>query len=226
MTKINVSYGEVDTGVMVAQINKVSKIYPPQFPWDKLAVEWPELTSDSVVVDVGGYTGTWSLRMSEFYNPKLFVFEPQEWCCIILKELLSGKNATVYQFALGTTTGSFPVYSSYNDYYENDGCSFVEFLDKGRNRTNMKATLPMREIGKEFKDIGLNHIDLMHMNIEGGEYELVPYMFKQNIFPEIFLLQSHSELLDRAGTLTKYLSKYYTVIWDYGTVALSAYRLK
>lgn len=37
------------------------------------------LTSDSIVYDVGGYTGEWSQEIADKYNPHIFIFEPIQY---------------------------------------------------------------------------------------------------------------------------------------------------
>ena len=41
-----------------------------------LRLEYPELTSDSIVFDLGGYLGDFSAAIVERYNCKIYIFEP------------------------------------------------------------------------------------------------------------------------------------------------------
>ena len=43
-----------------------------------LALDWP-IDENSIVFEIGGYEGRWSLQMAEKYNPRLYIFEPQDW---------------------------------------------------------------------------------------------------------------------------------------------------
>ena len=212
MPEISMTYGSVDTIALAKETRDQAKeLYTD---WDKRAVGYDNINSDSVIVDVGGYRGRWSYQMAVRYNPNLFIFEPQPWCCEAMKELLKDYKAQIYPFALGTKKGSFPICN-----FETDGCSFEEEL-AGEHRT-LGGSLPMRKMSTEFEIIGLDHIDVMHMNIEGGEMTLVPHMLKNNIFPEILLLQHHDPVYTQ--DMYTMLGKHYDLLYDYGTI-LSAWR--
>ena len=81
----------------------------------------------------------------------------------------------------------------------------------------------MVNIKKAFSDIGLSDIDVMMVNVEGGEFELIPYMMSKDIFPKTLMFQSHD--IYKIKDLNQEVSKYYTNLWDYGT-PLSAWKLK
>ena len=67
--------------------------------WDRKAIDWP-LNHESVVVEVGGYTGRWALQIADRYAPRLFVFEPQFWAFEVCREVL-GDRAVVLPYGLG-----------------------------------------------------------------------------------------------------------------------------
>jgi FkbM family methyltransferase len=216
MTIINMTYGQVDTDVIAENVRNSAMVFTREQEWEIRSVGWEHLTHDSVVVEIGGYTGTWAYRMAKRFNPNLFIFEPQEWCCAVLKKLLEGYDTHIYPFALGAKKGSFPVCN-----YETDGCSF-EKINAGVER-EYNHTLPMKKMSTEFEIIGLAHIDLMHMNIEGSELTLIPHMLKNNIIPDIFLLQYHDET--HRPILFSQLEKHYIQLFNYGTI-LSAWKRK
>lgn len=175
--------------------------------WDHRALDWP-LTYTSIVVEVGGYKGRWALQIQERYFPKLYVFEPQPWAYAVCREVLN-KRARVFPYALGATGGVMPVGE-----WETDGCSLVKNGDGHE--------VAVIEIGGAFQNIGLDHIDLMLMNIEGYEYTLIPHMLDRGILPQRLMVQFHEfadptgekgaaiqEQLDRLG---------YRVVWTYGPV--------
>lgn len=173
--------------------------------WDRRAIDWP-LTSESVAVEVGGYKGRWALQIAERYQPRLYVFEPQEWAYQVCREVL-GNQAHIFNIALGDRAGDFPMGA-----WETDGCSF---LRDGESR------VAMREIGEVFAHYGLTHIDLMLMNIEGYEYALIPHMLDKGILPCRLMIQMHGFAGDSDALRTR-LSHHYALLWDYGDV-LSAW---
>jgi len=211
MTEINMSYGKIDVESFAQSVKDNCEKINPAFVWDYKAIEFDNLTPKSVVVEVGGYTGSWIYRISKKYNPKVYVFEPQKWCCVILRELLKEYNCNIFQYGLGTFSGHLSV-----DNFETDGCKFDETKVDG-------TLLPIRDIKEVFTEIRLKKIDVMHINIEGGEFTLIPYMFKVGIFPNVLMFATHG--WEKEITLLKSVKKYYNNIWDYGT-NLSAWKLK
>lgn len=171
-----------------------------EHPWDAQALDWPDLTPESVVVEVGGYKGRWALQMAERYAPRLFVFEPQPWAAEVCRALL-GDRAHVVQAALGDRFGPAMMGN-----WETDGCSLVE---PGSQQ------VVMIDIGTAFDQLEIGTPDLLLMNIEGYEYTLIPHMIGQDILPKRLLIQAHGDLdilirqLDTAG---------YKVLWTYGAV--------
>ena len=175
-----------------------------EHPWDARALDWP-LTADSVVVEVGGYTGRWALQIAERYAPHLYVFEPQPWAAQVCRAVL-GDRATVLALALGTASGA-----RYVGGWETDGCSLMKEPDG--------YEVAMAEIGGAFHSLGIDHIDLMLMNIEGYEYLLLPHMLDQGIVPQRLMVQLHPPGPYSDAELFACLTEFkYTVAWTYGIV--------
>ena len=173
--------------------------------WDAQAIDWP-LTSDSVVVEVGGYTGRWALQIAERYAPRLYVFEPQRWAADVCRAVL-GERAHIIQLALGTRDAVVTMAK-----WETDGCTLMS-----ASASDPEAL--MVEIGGEFGRLGITHIDLLLMNIEGYEYTLIPHMLDQGILPDRLIVQFHE--LDPAATARiaeRLAAEGYRVAWDYGIV--------
>lgn len=175
--------------------------------WDVKAVEWDGvLTVDSVVVECGSFKGRWALQIAERYNPRLYCFEPQTWAWRTSKKVLEGYSAEVWQFGLGHARQHLPLHN-----HGTDGCGF-SLLSKA----HPDKPLPLgqiNEIGEVFEVLGIEKVDLMLINIEGGEYTLIPHMFKQDIFPQRLMVQFHEG--DCEG-LRSLIEQHYTNLWDYG----------
>ena len=180
-------------------------------PWDERAVDWPDLTPSSVVVEVGGYKGRWALQIAERYAPRLYVFEPQPWAAQACREVL-GERAFIMDLALGTTTGLL-VMNEWNT----DGCSFVR-----APRVDHQGFGTVREVGTVFAELGLTHIDLMLMNIEGYEYRLIPHMLDQGVLPDRLMVQFHPFAdpsgMQQAAIYEGLAELGYRIAWTYGVV--------
>lgn len=177
----------------------------PEHEWDRRAIDWPGLNSDSVVWEIGSFKGRWALQMAQKYNPRLYCFEPQEWAFRVTSHVLRDYNATVFNFGLGEKSGRFAMGE-----FGTDGCSFL------RNTRNVDDGV-IHDIALVIRSLEIEQIDVCLINIEGYEYELVPYMLEQNILPRYLMVQFHGEALQDL-VLRKLIETKYNLYWDYGTV--------
>lgn len=185
----------------------------PEHAWDRKAIEWPHLTSENVVFEVGSFKGRWALQIARLYNPRLYCFEPQAWACDVTAEVLADYNAQVHCYGLGTYNGQRQLGE-----FGTDGCGFLA-------NTRETGQGQVRDIAEVLPELGVASIDLMLVNIEGYEHILLPYMLECGIAPDILMVQVHEiggytdEQL--RGVL---LRNGYTPLWDYGRV-LSAWKM-
>lgn len=180
-----------------------------EHPWDKRALDWP-LTKKSVVVEVGGFKGRWALQIVEKFQPRLFVFEPQQWAALVCAEIL-GKYTTTLAYGLGVRDEQLPMGA-----WSTDGCSVLKQGDGWGE---------LREIGAAFKELRIKHVDLMLMNIEGYEYTLIPHMLSQGIEPQRMMVQFH-KFADPDGAKLQVVQEAlaqqgYTLAWSYGLVLMA-----
>lgn len=198
--------------------------------WDYRSVEW-DLTSDSRVVDCGGYKGTWASIIAEKYDPYIYVFEPQAWAYRFCQARFEyNDKVKVWNYGLGVTSGWYDMVE-----YGTDGCSFCkqpEYYDrypelKG-DRSSQHGAGELVEIRRAFNTAGITSVDLMMMNIEGYEFNLLQHMISTKVLPKILVVQYHTEVPKDPGivdiTKTMVLSQY-DELWTYGDV-LTAYRLR
>jgi FkbM family methyltransferase len=183
----------------------------PEHVWDQKAIDWP-LTSESTVVEVGGFKGRWALQIAERYHPRLFVFEPQLWAYEVCKRAL-GDAATVVNFGIGDRGGTFNMAD-----WETDGCSFTK-ADAGEYAGGTGA---IREIGAAFSELEIGVVDLMLMNIEGDEYRLLPHMLGKGILPKRLMVQFHTFIDEYGMALAKIHQQLedagYRIVWTYGVM--------
>lgn len=155
--------------------------------WDQRSVEFP-LTSESVVFEVGGYIGRWALAIAERYDPRLYVFEPQMWAFERCKTALRWHpQARVYNYGLATKRGKFPLGN-----FETDGCSMVNI--PGDKPTGVGD---FEEIGNFLRYRKIKKINLMLMNIEGYEFDLIPYMIDMGIMKTIHFFMCQFHIFDK-----------------------------
>lgn len=143
-----------------------------------LRLEYP-LNAENVVVDLGGYKGDWAQEIYDKYGCSVHIFEPHpqfyEEC---RKRFSSVDKVTVYKYGLSNSDGLFLI--SDND----DASSFLHARTQGQG-----IECKLRNAHTAFTEIGLSHIDLLKINIEGGEFQVLPVLLENDWIQRIRFLQ-------------------------------------
>ena len=128
-----------------------------------LRVDYP-LTENSVILDIGGYMGEWAAKIISLYNPYVYIFEPvTEYYNQIVERFCSNGKVSVYNFGLSdkNTTEKLALL--------NDSSSVCR-------RADTYTPVVLKDIYSFIKGENIQNIDLMKINIEGGEYSLLKRM--------------------------------------------------
>lgn len=134
------------------------------------------LNSESVIWDVGGYKGEFASDLYCRYSCNIKVFEPIPSFIKIIKEKFSNnKKLEVFPFGLGgeDTTLDF-------GFSDNATSAFI-------SKNPIKAQI--RDIFRVYEESGKGQIDLMKINIEGGEYQLLNRMIETGMISNVKNLQ-------------------------------------
>lgn len=130
------------------------------------------LDSNSIFFEVGGYKGYYAKKIYNKFKPKTYIFEPDlNFTKLLFKEFENRDDVTIVEKALGSKTGKF--------FLIEKGDS--SFIGKGLEPNSDSKQIEMIS----FKDFvsyqNINSIDLLSMNIEGGEYELLEHMIDEGL---------------------------------------------
>ena len=180
---------------------------------ETLALDWPGINENSIVWEIGGYEGRWALQMAEKYNPQLYVFEPQEWAADKIREKLTGYKARIHQFGLWTHGAEMTLTE-----FGRDGGTLMQPEAKD------KQLIRVVDAYSFFIKEHIEQIDVCLMNIEGGEFVLLPYMIGMGMMPKIkyFWCQWHLFVpgaAEKGLRLRKMLDVTHEMIWDCGSTA-------
>ena len=136
-----------------------------------------DLTEKSIVFDLGGYQGQWSSDIYSSYLCRIYVFEPvRRFADEIEQRFVLNNDISVYQFGLSNASkqlhisidsDSSSVFTVGRDTEEVELISAIEF----------------------FQEHQIQHIDLMKINIEGGEYDLLEHLIEFDLIKSIRNLQ-------------------------------------
>jgi len=147
--------------------------------WKKLDREkayrtnYPNLNSESVVFDLGGYQGQWASDIYAQYLARIYVFEPHPvYAENIKKRFQKNKNVQVFDYGLGSQDQEMTLSTD-----EESSSIFAE----AKNSVAIRI-----EVADKFiKAQNITSIDLMKINIEGGEYDLLDHLIKTGYIKNI-----------------------------------------
>lgn len=175
-----------------------------------LRVDYP-LGPDSVVFDIGGFSGAWCAEMVRRYDCNVHVFEPiGTFAAGIAGKFAHNPKVHVHNFGLSSRDESVrmgvigqgsSVYSEVEEY----------------------ETVRMRDICSYVREQGIETIDLVKINIEGGEYDLLPRMIQCDLLAKCryIQIQFHEWALPgrsahrKRAIIQKELDKTHRLSYDY-----------
>lgn len=151
---------------------------------EALLERWPlvkkfNLPSDSFVIVVGSYKGLTMELLDELYHPDWMVgYEPQYWAYEKAYERLGDrKNYHLVNVALVVDDSTSVLMGEWGT----DACSLINNGFGSRIQETARAYNAAMALNK----IERSAIDLMIMNIEGYEFELLPYLDKEKILERV-----------------------------------------
>lgn len=175
---------------------------------DETLLQEFQISKDDLVVDVGGFAGQWASDIFARYLSRVWVFEPVPSYAEQIKRRFAANPAIrVFPFGLGDREAKLPIF------IQGSSSSFVQ----GEGES---VTARIADAAEVLKAEGRPQIALMKINIEGGEYSLLPRLFEQELVPSVrdFLIQFHPCLPDadeRRATIREQISRTHRCVWSY-----------
>lgn len=143
-----------------------------------------DIGADSVVWEVGAARGDGVADLRELSGGIVHAFEPHPGSIAHLEERFAGDDRVhVQPYALGRS----------------DGTDVLELAGPGSSATGDRrgdfptAEISFRDVVAVFDELGTARVDLMEINIEGGEYDLLEGLLAAGLTPKVryFLIQFH-----------------------------------
>lgn len=145
--------------------------------WARRLLDY-DLDAESVVVDVGGYRGQWASDVFARFCCTVHVYEPvREFAEDVRRRFAANSRIVVHDVGLGAETRDATIRLD-------DVGSSLHAADGGSAQR-----VRVVRAADALRDAGLEAIDLMQVNIEGGEYELLPHLSESGWLPRIRHLQ-------------------------------------
>ena len=167
------------------------------------------LNKDSIVFDVGGYKGDFASHINYMYKCRVYVFEPiPEFYESIKQRFEDNNDIKVFNHGIAEFTGGTVM--------SVDGDESSVFGD-GEGITVQMVSM------KDFVNKDTDKIDLLKINIEGGEYALLVHMYDNNLINVFDNIQvQFHEFIDDAEMLrdaiTGMLNETHEREWNYSFV--------
>lgn len=161
-----------------ADRKKIITAWQQQEGEKKLRYEY-ELPVRPIVFDLGGFEGDWTSEIAARYQARVELFEPHPVFAKNIKQRFKGNpDIKVYTFGLGARDEKLKLGT--------DAASSSTF--KTQDKTSM-VEVDIKNV-KDFITKGnFQKIDLIKINIEGGEFELLEYLIEENLITRFKELQ-------------------------------------
>ncbi len=173
-----------------------------------LRLEYP-LSSSSVVVDVGGFQGNWSQCIFERYGCSIHIFEPvSAYVQEITRRFEGYTKISVYPFGLAGAAEQAQI-ALLGD------ASSVLIGGQGQCET-----IELRDVAEVLAPLLSHGIDLIKINIEGGEYDLLARMIESEVVRHCrnIQVQFHSRIpgaVERRKAIQDALSSSHRLTYEY-----------
>jgi FkbM family methyltransferase len=141
------------------------------------------LGPDSVVLDIGGFKGDWCAEIHARYSSTVYVCEPVKQFYDHLRHRF-GANEKIFIFPFGLAAD--------NKEMEITVMSESSSVFREENRVHhgrVKERIKLRNMNDFLLENGINRLDLVKINIEGGEYELLEILIESGDISKIDNLQ-------------------------------------
>jgi FkbM family methyltransferase len=141
------------------------------------------IDSSATVFDVGAYVGGWSQKVWDRYQPTIYAFEPAPGPHASVVEMFEGNDRVhAFDYGLGAedATASLALAAAGSSIYDAEG-------------TMGRVDVQIRDVVGVLEELGVEHLDVLKVNIEGGEYDLLDRLAETGWLPRIdhVLVQFH-----------------------------------
>lgn len=175
---------------------------------EPVRMTFEDLNANSVVFDVGGFEGNWAHDVHECYGARIHIFEPHPvFAAAIERRFAENEAVTSHAVALGSAEGVL-------DLSDDGDASSVFIAQSGAKQGRVV------EVGAYIEEVGVTQIDLMKVNIEGGEYDFLPALIATGQIAKVDVLQVQfhlygPEFIEMRRQIVSDLEKTHAPVWSY-----------
>lgn len=173
------------------KFTQLYKVHVQRDPFTRVAIKWfadkgdetlrlnYQLDKTSIVFDVGGYLGDYAEAINQKFGCRVYLFEPvPQFYDACVKRFSNNTSIVCLNYGLSSKSGWFEINLNNNE------SSFKKF---GTGDNSQKAEI--RSITEVTTELGVEKIDLIKINIEGGEFDLLPAIIDAGLIKRIRYIQ-------------------------------------
>jgi FkbM family methyltransferase len=173
-----------------------------------------DLNPNSLIFDVGGYKGEFTSDIFCKYNSNVYVFEPVNLFYQIIQNKFSNNNKIkIFGFGLSGKDEQLQISIS-----ENSSSVYL--------KTEKTEMIQLKSIVDFIKKNYISQVDLIKINIEGGEYELLEALIENDLVSSFvniqvqfhdFIIENAKERMNKIQTnlsKTHKLTYQYEFVWE------------
>ncbi|MCC5951653.1 MAG: FkbM family methyltransferase [Acidimicrobiia bacterium] len=169
-----------------------------------------DLDEHSVVLDVGAFVGQWCEKVVERYGATVHAFEPAPQAVAALRRR-SAADPRIVTHPVGLsdrdTTATMEIHGPGSNVYSTTGEGDV-------------VEIQLRDVAAVLDSLDVDRVDLLKVNIEGGEYDLFDRLIETGWLPRIrtVLVQFHEwhpGAYRRRFRIRRALSRHHRQVWNY-----------
>ncbi len=134
---------------------------------ETLRFDYP-LDETSLVIDVGGYQGDFAAEIHRRYGCDVVIFEPvKAFHTQCLERFAGNPKIKCLNYGLGIEDANIPISVA------GDASSHKREIGNEHSES-----IRIRKADSIFMELGIDAIDLVKINIEGGEYDMLPSLIE------------------------------------------------
>ena len=171
-------------------------------------LDFSNLDANSVAFDFGGYEGEWTREMRQKFNCDVHVFEPHPtFAANLATQFSSDEKVHCHAFALGASAGALSLSDSAD--------ASSSFVAEGAHVIGK-----IEAVETFFARHDIPRIHATKINIEGGEYDILPALIDSGLIQRFgdLVIQFHnysSGDIARRDAIRSALAKTHRCVWDY-----------
>jgi FkbM family methyltransferase len=176
---------------------------------ETLRVNYP-LTQESIIFDIGGYHGDFAATIHDKYGCVVYIFEPvPEFYHKCVNRFKGNKKIVCLNYGISSADGFLDISLAENS---------TSFHSKNAQCATQKVQI--RSIVDCIREFEIKQIDLMKINIEGGEFDVLPAMIASGDINKIKYLQIQfhnfvDDAISQRAKIRAQLAYTHIEMWNY-----------